>query len=131
MKCVSVSTWGAKLFASGRADATVHKRMSSPLGANLGVCVCVRVCACVPASLPVRECVFGTSLFMPGVSLRMKAVDVKDFGLIHCDNVIRRFAKLHWNLLSGCSCIVRNLLLFLHLCLVCFPPERHVLIFGC
>ena len=27
------------------------------------VCVCVRVCACVPGSLRVRECVLDTSLF--------------------------------------------------------------------
>ena len=47
----------------GCADMTVHKRMSSPLGANFGVCVCVRVCACVPGSLRVRECVLDTSLF--------------------------------------------------------------------
>ena len=49
----------------GCADMTVHKRMSSPLGASFGVCVCVcvRVCACVPGSLRVRECVLDTSLF--------------------------------------------------------------------
>lgn len=80
----------------GRVDVTVQKRMSAPLDAHFGVCVCVcvKVCARVPGSLRVRECVVDTSLFMPGVSLRMKAVDVRDFGLIHCDNVIICFCQI-------------------------------------
>ena len=62
----------------------------------------------------------------------MKAFDVRDLGLMHCDNVIKCFCEITLEL-AECLLVYCETLTVMCMCVfgVSFPPERHVLIFGC